>query len=179
MAVAMTAHTRKEDEERCLAAGMDGYLSKPIDAARLFETIEGLEGRGDASSATAAPPAQPVPDDAWDQAAALARVGGDEDLLRETTSLLLAELPGLLGNVHAALSRKDAGALERAAHKLKGSLGVFEARGGMAAARRLEELGRAGELDEAEAALRALNEETARLTPALSAFIMSEVGARR
>jgi HPt (histidine-containing phosphotransfer) domain-containing protein len=82
-------------------------------------------------------------------------------------------LPGLLGNVHAALSKQDAVALERAAHKLKGSLGIFEARNACAAARRLEELGRAGDLDGAATALQMLDEETARLTPALSAFIMS------
>jgi HPt (histidine-containing phosphotransfer) domain-containing protein len=69
-------------------------------------------------------------------------------------------------------------ALERAAHKLKGSLGIFEARNACAAARRLEELGRAGDLDEAATAIQALDDETARLTPALNVFIMSGVEVR-
>jgi signal transduction histidine kinase/DNA-binding response OmpR family regulator/HPt (histidine-containing phosphotransfer) domain-containing protein len=164
--VAMTAHAMKGDRERCLDVGMDGYLSKPIDAAELFGILEGL-GSEDVERVVTAPPAS---DQCWDHATALGRVGGDEDLLRETIALLLAELPTLLGGVQAAMGKKDATALERAAHKLKGSVAIFEARGAVAAARRLEELGRTGDLDQAAGVFGSLEEELHHLTIALANF---------
>jgi CheY-like chemotaxis protein len=166
--VAMTAHAMKGDQERCLAAGMDGYISKPIDAAQLFEFIEEMGPSAAAPPRAAAPP--PPPDQVWDYAAALARVGGDEGLLRETTDLLLVELPRLLDSIHAAVRAEDAGAVERAAHKLKGAVGILEARGAVAAARDLEALGRENDLAHAGAAVRKLDQEVERLTPALTLF---------
>jgi signal transduction histidine kinase/DNA-binding response OmpR family regulator/nitrate/nitrite-specific signal transduction histidine kinase len=165
--VAMTAHAMKGDEERCLAAGMDGYLSKPLDAAKLFETLERVNGTVDTKPPTAS--ATPVKE-VWDQAAALERVGGDADLLRETTTLLLGELPRLLSSIHTALEQADGGALERAAHKFKGAVSLFEARGAVAAARRLEELGRTGHLGPAAGVVEELEQEMERLTPALTVF---------
>jgi len=164
--VAMTAHAMKGDHARCLAAGMDGYISKPIDAAQLFDIVEGA----DAQTATP-PPAPPSPaDPVWDVAAALAHVGGDRALLCEMTELFLAEVPRLLGAVRSAVGEADAGSVERAAHKLKGSLSIFAARGALTAARRLEELGRAGDLTDAGAAVQALDRETERLLSEMTAF---------
>jgi HPt (histidine-containing phosphotransfer) domain-containing protein len=147
---------------------MDGYISKPIDAAQLFEIIEGVDAQAATPPPASAPRSQA--DLVWDHAAALARVGGDDALLRETTELLLAELPRLLGTVHSAVGQADAGGVERAAHTLKGSVSIFEARSAVAAARRLEELGRAGDLTDAGAALQTLVREIGRLLPELTAF---------
>jgi CheY-like chemotaxis protein len=164
--VAMTAHAMKGDDDRCLAAGMDGYLSKPIDAAKLFDIIEGVQ-----PSAAPPPPAPPsASSQLWDPDAALDRVGGDDGLLREMAGLLAAELPRLLGDVRAAVVKADGDVLERAAHKLKGAVGVVGAPDVIAAARQLEGLGRTRDLAQAGAVMQALDREVDRLMPALAQF---------
>ena len=75
------------------------------------------------------------------------------------------------------MSKKDAGALERAAHKLKGAVSIFDARGAVAATRQLEALGRAGDIGGAPEVLRTLEEELDRLTPQLTIFSANGSGA--
>lgn len=101
-----------------------------------------------------------------DRSAALERIGGDEELLREIAGLFLAEYPILLQDIRVALESGDAEALERSAHSLKGSVANFEARPAVEAALRLEAMGRNRNLDRAptvftelEAVLRALHPE--------------------
>ena len=140
--VAMTAHAMKGDRERCLAAGMDGYVSKPLQAQELLNIVDALvvapEG---ASEAPAAPTAEPEAR-VFDQAAALNRVEGDEELLRELAGLFLEEAPGLLAQMRQALTTGDADGLERAAHSLKGSASNIDAHATFEAARDLESLAR-------------------------------------
>ena len=164
--IAMTAHTMQGDEERCLAGGMDGYVSKPIDTARLFDVVEALGSSGRPPSAIPTAAADP----AWDKSAALDRVGGDEDLLREVTGILLAEVPAHLQHLRDALGCGDADSVAAEAHKLKGAIGLFEARTGVAAARQLEEVGRTGDLLQAPRILGELEQELHRLVSELSAF---------
>ena len=164
--IAMTAHTMQGDEERCLAGGMDGYVSKPIDAARLFDVVEALGSSGRPPSAIPTAAADP----AWDKSAALDRIGGDEDLLREVTGILLAEVPAHLQHLRDALGCGDADSVAAEAHKLKGAIGLFEARTGVAAARQLEEVGRTGDLLQAPRILGELEQELHRLVSELSAF---------
>jgi two-component system sensor histidine kinase/response regulator len=164
--IAMTAHVMQGDKERCLAGGMDGYVSKPIDAARLFDVIEAL---GSSDRPPAAIPTAAT-DPAWDKSAALDRVGGDEDLLREVTGILLAEVPAHLQHLRDALGCGDADAVAAEAHKLKGAIGLFEARTGVAAARQLEEVGRRGDLLQAPRILGELEQELHRLVSELTAF---------
>jgi len=89
---------------------------------------------------------------------ALARVGGDEELLHEIAVLFLHECPRALLEIHQALAGEDAGKLESAAHSLKGSVANFGASAAVAAAFRLEQMGRAQQLLEAPAALRELEQ---------------------
>jgi HPt (histidine-containing phosphotransfer) domain-containing protein len=97
-----------------------------------------------------------VPESSLDRQLALSRVGGDLDLLREIAGLFLDECPRALLEIHQAVAGADASKLENAAHSLKGSVANFGASAAVAAAFRLEQMGRAQQLVEAPEALRAL-----------------------
>jgi two-component system sensor histidine kinase/response regulator len=162
--LAMTAHAMKGDRERCLAAGMDGYIAKPIQPQELFEAIAHVVSLG--GSAGAAPAVM-------DRAEALARVGGDTKLLRELAQVFLEAAGPQLADVRTALERRDMQAVRCAAHALKGSLGTFAARPAFEAAARVERLARAGDLAGAERALPALEEALATLQPVIAALAAS------
>jgi HPt (histidine-containing phosphotransfer) domain-containing protein len=106
-----------------------------------------------------------------DRAALLDRLGGDEDLLREITSIFLDEYPILIQEIRTAVATLDAKAIERAAHSLKGSVANFGAPGATRAALRLETLGRKGQMEEAPLALDDLVLEFQQLHPALLALV--------
>jgi signal transduction histidine kinase/DNA-binding response OmpR family regulator len=164
--VAMTANAMQGDKERCLAAGMDAYVAKPIRVEDLVEAIESL-GRSPevAKVATTAKPREQEP---ISTASALARVEGDVDLLKELVALFLKDLPEMLTNLREAVAARDASAIEIAAHKLKGSVGNFAAQPAFEAALKLEVLGRDGSLSEAEPAYAELENEIKRLKSALA-----------
>ncbi len=175
--VALTAHAMKGDRERCLAAGMDAYVTKPLRVEELFAAVARLVPACDAA-ATPASRSAPVPaaierlvEGAFDPAWSLARVEGDRELLGKMIGLFFAQSQKLLPEIRSAGDRGDGKALERAAHKLKGSMGSFGAGRASEAAMRLEVMGRDGEFALAEEASAGLEHEVARLREALTTFI--------
>jgi HPt (histidine-containing phosphotransfer) domain-containing protein len=165
----MTAYAMTGDRERCLAAGMDGYVSKPIRARELYEAIAGAVG----APPPAAPPAaaQPLaPGEAPDWGAALEKVGGDRELLRELVRLFLRQDPAPAAELRRAREAGDLAALQRVAHNLKSNMGTFGARSAHELALHVLQAGREGNLAGAEEACRALEQSLERLRPALAAF---------
>ena len=142
--VALTAHAMEGDLDHCLKAGMDGYVTKPVEADRLVEAVEAAGG-------------------SFDPHVAAARLGGDRRLLRDLLEIFLAECPVMVSNIRRAIDASDPTALRRAAHALKGSVANFAAPRPFDAAQVLERMGIDDDLSGALFAFQELEE-------ALSAF---------
>jgi HPt (histidine-containing phosphotransfer) domain-containing protein len=169
----------KGDRERCLAAGMDAYVSKPLRAEELLKVISDLVPTAGApaplattAGATSVTPAVSLsnPPAVFDPALILDRADGDRRLLEEMIDLFLTQAQKLLPAIRSASERGDGHALERAAHKLKSSLGHFGDRRASDAAQRLETLGHDGDFAIAGKAIAELEQEVARLHTALKTF---------
>jgi len=169
--VAMTAHAMAGDRQRCLEAGMDDYVAKPLEPKTLFEVIERVTAHLSVATAAAGADVGDVlelpRENIFDIEQAMERAEGDRKLLAEVAGMFCVECPKMLRDIRDALRRRDAHSLEQAAHKLKGSLGTFCAHAAYEAAQKLEEIGRRGDLPAAEEAGHLLEAELTRLMPLL------------
>ena len=157
--VAMTAHVMTGDRERCLAAGMDAYVSKPLRQDDLFGAIDAL---------FISRPAEPVrAEPALDEPALVAGFGGNRTLLLEVAEVFLVDSLALMAAITRAVDARDAGALVAPAHALKGSVGLFTQAGAYRTAQQLERMARSGDLADADAVRDALEADMAGLHASL------------
>ena len=174
--VAMTARAMAGDREQCLAAGMDGYVAKPIRPEELIASIErAVHDSSTDAPATGTPGLGADETDVFDEGALLDLVGRDDALMREIITLFLDEAPRLLAQIRSALTDANGSALQFAAHALKGSVGNMAAVRAFGAALELETIARAGRLDEAASAAAALETEIARLERVLTRLVPAGV----
>jgi PAS domain S-box-containing protein len=172
--VAMTAHAMVGDRDRCIAAGMDEYVSKPIRAKQLFETM--AKALGEPVESDLGDPA--VADErreksVVDWAVALESVHGRESLLREITEIFLDEAPKLIDRIAAAVSQGDASELRLAAHTLKGSCRYYGETEAGKLAYELEMAGRSGQTAGAEQTIERLRDAMATLVAVLVDYIQT------
>ena len=104
----------------------------------------------------------------FDLSAALERVGGDEELLKEIAGLFLVDAPKSVASIRAAIDKSDAMALQRSAHSLKGSVANFGAEEAVEAAFQLEKMGTDGKLEGASEAFTVLDSEIQKVCEGLS-----------
>jgi CheY-like chemotaxis protein/HPt (histidine-containing phosphotransfer) domain-containing protein len=185
--IAMTANAMQGDQEACLAAGMDDYVSKPIRVEALINALnrcrpavnqqdQSIPGQaGEPESQAEAPltsyqsdSGNPLDMAALDQLREL--VGGDEAALGELIDSFLTETPLLLVKLRLALAAEDAAGLRMAAHTLKSSSKDFGALTLAALSQELEDMGKAGSLAEAAGRVAQLETEYEPVKAALEAI---------
>lgn len=191
--VAMTAEALKGDRERCLTAGMDDYVSKPIDPAEMYRAIERFPAvclPADAGLRECESPAEPLAAEqhgsagaspsqnvtlqaaggelpAVDWNVAKHRLGSGSEVLSEFSELVKAQAPTLLADLRRAIETRDIKLLRLSAHTLKGSASYFGAEPLVQAALALEVLGRTESFDNSTELLATLEHEVTRVLAAL------------
>ena len=168
--IALTAHAMKEDRERCLQAGMDAYVPKPIKVQELFKVIKEIlpevpepqETPEEKPTTSEAERTAPQEGPTFDMEKALDMAGGDEEFLKELVGIYLSDCPEKLSKIHHAIEGGDAQALYETAHSLKGASGNIGLTQAYELALELERKGKEGKLQGAEEVFKALEEEIGR-----------------
>jgi CheY-like chemotaxis protein len=163
--VAMTAHAMAGDRERCLAAGMDDYVSKPLRKEELFRVLNGAEGEADEDEDETGTTLL------YSREELLSQCDGDEELMRELISIFHDNTPQIVEAIGEAVEKNDAPALAAHAHKLLSSLGAFGAGRARALVLRLEKQGLESDFGGAKERFRKLERETDKIYAALADFV--------
>jgi len=162
--IAMTAHALAGYKEKCLAAGMDGYVTKPVRPALLLQALEEVQ---------CMPPEPPEPPEpVFDAEGLIERVMGNEDLARRLAGSFLETMPAQLAALSAAIGNSDARQAAFTAHSIKGvaaNVGCEELR---TLASKVEKLGEIGDLAEASGVLPEMTAAFEGVSPALRRFCL-------
>jgi two-component system sensor histidine kinase/response regulator len=150
--VAMTAHAMKGDRERCLEAGMDDYISKPIAPQAMADALGKWADKGPKPpSAVLAPRGQDVPPagpPVFDRPALLDRLMGDADLVKQIMAIFLDDMPKQIQSLETLLDRRDAESAGKQAHAIKGAAANVGGMAFSAVAAEMENAGNLGRADE-------------------------------
>jgi CheY-like chemotaxis protein len=176
--IAMTAHAMQGDKQRCLDAGMDGYLSKPLDPKTFLRTVEEIVASPQSSERAKETEAASVGQQ-LDAKALLERFSGNKKLLRTIVNTFREDCPKMMERIRTALTGHNAPALADGAHALKGSVGNFGPSPALETAREMEKNARQGKLGGAWELYATLEDEIAALLPALQAIGAKKEKPRR
>ena len=172
--IAMTAYAMQGDRDKCIAAGMNGYISKPIQPRELADALaewlppekKHFERRGQAQPSYG-PQAGSGNVPVWDRSGMLARLMGDENLLTTITAIFLEEAPGQIRQIGTLLDAGDLARVELVAHTVKGACANIGAERMRAIAHDIELQARAGNEVDAAARSKELAAEFTRLEEAI------------
>ena len=167
VAIAVTGYDTEEEQDRLLQLGFHTVIGKPFHWKSLDATLRSL------ASGKAAPPREAganVTVLASRPTDALARVGGDAELLARMARAFLRELPGRLRDLQHAIRHEHGDVLASQAHALKGSLSLFAADGAAAICKELQQLGKSNDFARAAVSFAALEQTIAELQPNLRRY---------
>lgn len=179
--IAMTAHAMVGDRHRCLAAGMDDYISKPINIRRLIELVEtygekaprlecSTDAGGDPATRSSSIQRMTESADIMDLDKALRRLDGDRSLLIDLIGFYLEDYPALLTRLEDSLASNDSASVERAAHSMKGLVANFDAMTAKDIAQQLESRAKQRDLANAADLIDNLKQAAAELAEHLEAY---------
>ena len=165
--IAITAHARKEDRDKCLAWGFDDYVSKPILPRELKAAFERTMIKSGSNQTSPAPVSDGNDGDVFNFTGALTNVEGDRVLFGKISRMFLVQYPVLLAEIRRALSSEESSALTGAVHTLGSSAGQVGANRVLRLARNIEECGERRDLTKVPATLAALEAEIESVKSAL------------